>query len=125
MISSILISGAIIVGALAGDDVSEGPTGPGRLPAAAARAGHDAKAHIRLALWCEAHGLTAERVKQLALAVLYDPSNTLARGLSGLVSYQGKWKRPDDISKAVGDDPHQKELVRQYLERRAKTAGSC
>jgi tetratricopeptide (TPR) repeat protein len=121
MISSILISGAILVGALAGDDVPKDRTDLEAYQAAAARAGHNSQAHVRLALWCEAHGLSAERVKQLALAVLYDPSDTLARGLCGLVSYQGKWKRPDEISKTVGDDPHQRERVRQYLERRAKT----
>ncbi len=38
--------------------------------AAQAKAGHDAKAHVRLALWCEAHGLGAERMKHLAMAVL-------------------------------------------------------
>jgi hypothetical protein len=122
MISSMLISGAIIVGALAGDDVPKDRPDLEAYRARAAKAGQDAREHIRLALWCEAHGLTAERVKQLALAVLYDPSNTLARGLSGLVSYQGKWKRPDDVSKAVGDDPDRKDVLRQYLERRAKTA---
>src|SRR5439155_20212858 len=52
-------------------------------------AGHDAKAHVRLALWCEAHGWNSERLKHLALAVLFDPSNALARGLMGLVAYQG------------------------------------
>ncbi len=30
--------------------------------------------------WCESHGLGAERMKHLAMAVLYDPSNGLARG---------------------------------------------
>src|SRR5271165_6376731 len=104
MISSILISGVIMLSAFAGDDALKERADLDAYHAEAAKAGHDAKAHIRLALWCETHGLSAERVKQLALAVLYDPSNTLARGLSGLVSYQGKWKRPDDVSKAVGDD---------------------
>ena len=51
--------------------------------AAKSTAGHDVDAHVRLALWCEAHGLIAERIKHLSLAVLYDPSNTLARGLMG------------------------------------------
>ena len=46
-------------------------------------------AHVRLALWCESHGLTAERLKHLSLAVLYDPSNMLARGLMGLVALHG------------------------------------
>ena len=35
--------------------------------------GRDADAHVKLALWCEAHGLEAERLKHLALAVLIDP----------------------------------------------------
>ena len=51
------------------------------------RPGHDADAHVRLALWCEQHGMTAERMKHLATAVLYDPSNALARGLMGLVAF--------------------------------------
>jgi hypothetical protein len=51
-----------------------------------AQAGRDAAAHVRLALWCEAHGLEAERLKQLALAALFDPTHTTARGLLGLVA---------------------------------------
>ena len=47
--------------------------------AAASKAGHDAGAHVRLALWCEQHGMTAERMKHLAAAVVQDPSNALAR----------------------------------------------
>ncbi len=43
-------------------------------------AGRDAKAHIQLALWCESHGLGSERLKHLAMAVLYDPSNALRAG---------------------------------------------
>ena len=31
--------------------------------------------------------MSAERMKHLALAVLYDPTNALARGLMGMVSY--------------------------------------
>ena len=34
--------------------------------AARAKAGKSADAHVRLALWCEAHGLSAERMKHLA-----------------------------------------------------------
>ena len=40
------------------------------------RAGHDARAHVRLALWCEAHGMTAERMKHLAAAVAPRPRPT-------------------------------------------------
>ena len=87
-----------------------------------AKAGHDAKAHVRLALWCESHGMTAERMKHLAMAVLYDPSNALARGLMGLVAYKGKWDRPDVVGREIQDDPAYRDLIREYLERRAQTA---
>ena len=69
--------------------------------------------HVRLALWCEAHGLTAERLKHLSLAVLYDPSNTLARGLMGLVAYHGKWDRPDVVGQQIQNDP-----ARQAIDQR-------
>ena len=65
--------------------------------AADSKAGRDAGAHVRLSLWCEARGLTAERLKHLSLAVLYDPANALARGLMGLVAYRDKWERPDAV----------------------------
>jgi hypothetical protein len=35
-----------------------------------AKAGKDAQAQVKLALWCEAHGLNYERLKHLAQAVL-------------------------------------------------------
>jgi hypothetical protein len=89
--------------------------------AAQSRIGHDAAAHVRLALWCEAHGLTSERLKHLSLAVLYDPANTVARGLLGLVGYHGQWARPDAISRQIQNDPGHQALVRDYLDRRART----
>jgi hypothetical protein len=61
-------------------------------------------------------------MKHLALAVLYEPSNVLARGLLGLVAYKGKWAQPDVVGRELRDDPAQKELIREYLDRRAKTA---
>ncbi len=66
--------------------------------------------------------MTAERVKHLAAAVLYDPKNALARGLMGLVSYNGKWERPDDVSREAKDDPKHKALMDEYLRRRARTS---
>ena len=48
------------------------------------KAGKDAQAQVKLALWCEAHGMNGERVKHLAQAVLSDPKNVTARGLLGL-----------------------------------------
>ena len=89
--------------------------------AAKSKVGRDADAHVRLALWCEAHGLTAERLKHLSLAVLYDPSNALARGLMGLVAYHGKWDRPDVIGQQIQNDPARQAIVKEYLDRRART----
>jgi hypothetical protein len=84
-------------------------------------AGTSADAHVRVALWCEAHGLSSERLKHLSLAVLYDPANTLARGLMGLVAYRGKWDRPDVIGEQIKNDPAQQSLIREYLDRRARS----
>ena len=89
---------------------------------AATKAGEDANAQVKLALWCEAHGLSAERIKHLALATLSDPGNATARGLLGLVLYQGKWQRPDDVSRQAQDDPVRQATLIEYLDRRARTA---
>ncbi len=118
MLSLVLIGFSLIA---LGDEAILDPGGP-RLPTRRprAKAGHDAKAHVRLALWCESHGMSAERMKHLAMAVLYDPSNGLARGLMGLVAYQGKWERPDVVGREIQDDPAYHDLIREYLERRAQ-----
>jgi tetratricopeptide (TPR) repeat protein len=87
---------------------------------ATAKVDKTADAHVRLALWCEAHGMTAERLKHLSLAVLYDPTNVLARGLLGLVAYHGKWERPDQISRTVQSDPEHKASIAEYLQRRVQ-----
>ena len=96
MINAFLIAGALVASA-SGDDVAKTATAADReyYTSAAGAAGHDPGAQVRLALWCEAHGLSAERAKHLALAVLYDPSNALAHALQGLVSFGGKWSRPE------------------------------
>ncbi len=88
-------------------------------------AGRDAAAHVRLALWCESHGMSAERMKHLALAVLYDPSNAMARGLLGLVAHNGKWGRPEDVGKRIQDDPAYRALIDEYLQRRAQAANKA
>jgi hypothetical protein len=113
--------------ALVADDGAKPPPkadAPVRSAYEAARkeAGGDAQAQILLALWCEQHGMTAERMTHLAAAVLQDPSNALARGLMGLVAYNGKWERPDQISREAREDPKRKALMQEYLERRAKTS---
>ncbi len=44
-----------------------------------AKAGPEAQAQVKLALWCEAHGLNQERLKHLAEAIAADPKNLAAR----------------------------------------------
>jgi hypothetical protein len=89
--------------------------------AAADRAGNDPAAHINLALWCEAHGLTAERARHLGLAVLSDPSNALARGLLGLVQDEGKWRRPEDVAARIQADADRAAVLAEYNAKRAMT----
>src|SRR6185312_2703164 len=86
-----------------------------------AAAGRDASAQVKLALWCEAHGLERERVKHLAVAVLADPSNAMARGLMGLVEYGGKWRRPEAVADAMKADVKRADLLAEYAGRRLRT----
>ncbi len=83
--------------------------------------GRDADAHVRLALWCEEHGLDAERAKHLAMAVLIDPGNAVARTLMGLVEDQGKWRKPAEVAERVQDDPELLANLDEYARRRAET----
>jgi hypothetical protein len=89
---------------------------------AAAKAGRDADAHARLALWCEANGLTAERTRHLALAVMTDPAHALARGLLGLVHDGGKWRSADDVAGRIQADPVMTRALEEYRARRAASA---
>lgn len=104
-----------------GDDPAPVRADRAAYEAARKAAGHDSAAQVRLALWCEAHGMTKERMQHLAAAVLQDPGNTLARGLMGLVARDGKWERPDDVSREVEEDPRRKALLDEYYTRRART----
>ena len=88
---------------------------------AKAKVGRDASSHVRLALWCEAHGLEAERLRHLALAVLLDPKDARARALMGLVSFAGRWERPEAIGPKVQADPALAASLDEYNERRART----
>ncbi len=121
-----MVSIVLVCCGLVADDraktAAQAPPDRAAYEAAAGKAGADAGAHVRLALWSEQHGMTAERVKHLTAAVAQDPSNALARGLLGLVAYDGKWERPDQVSREAKDDPRHKALMQEYLERRARTA---
>jgi hypothetical protein len=103
---------------------AEAPTAGDSLGAYQARAlaaGRDADAHVKLALWCEAHGLDAERLKHLALAILIKPDQATARGLLGFVASQGKWRKPAEVSAQLPEDPSARALTDEYLKRRAET----
>ena len=86
-----------------------------------AKVGRDAGSQIDLALWCEAHGLEAQRVKHLATAVLLDPTSVMARGLLGLVEDQGKWRQPEAIASEVKSDVAHADLMAEYNGHRVRT----
>ena len=89
--------------------------------AATKQAGRDADAHVKLALWCESHGLSTERTQQLTQVILRDPSHALARALLGLVAYDGKWQRPEQVSRSIRENTDRAARVEEYYQRRAKT----
>ncbi len=119
-----MVAAFLLCCAMVGQDPRPAPAAPAVLEVyktAKNQVGHDAKAHVQLALWCEAHGLTSERIEQLAQAVMRDPHNAVARGLLGLVSYQGKWQPAVDVEHQVQKDPSYQDVIRDYLDRRAHT----
>jgi hypothetical protein len=93
--------------------------------AARAKLGRDPSAHIRLALWCEAHGLDAERTRHLAIAVLIDPKNATARGLMGLAAYRGAWLRPEAIQEKVKSNDELTAKLAEYHRRRGQMADTA
>jgi tetratricopeptide (TPR) repeat protein len=88
--------------------------------AAAASAGRDANAHLNLALWCEARGLSAERLKHLAMAVLIDPKNAAARSLLGLVAHRGRWEPAQRVAERLKAEEALNRDLAEYNSRRAK-----
>jgi tetratricopeptide (TPR) repeat protein len=89
-----------------------------------AKAGHDPAAHVKLALWCEAHGLTAERLKHLAEAISIDSTNVTARGLLGLVAYRGRWLALDEVGEKRRADLSLTKQLEEYRARRAALGAS-
>ena len=69
-----------------------------------ASVGCDPDAHVKLALWCEVHGLDAERFEHLAIAVMLQPDNAKARGLMGLVHDGERWSRPEAVVERIKSD---------------------
>jgi hypothetical protein len=86
--------------------------------AAAAAVGRDAGAHLRLALWCEAHGLSAERLRHLTIAVQLAPGQPAARGLLGQMADGGRWRTPREAAERVLADKERAETLSRYRQRR-------
>ena len=83
------------------------------------KAGKDPTAQVKLALWCEAHGLNAEQLEHLARAVLADPANATARGLLGLISFGGRWESAEKIGERMKADEERVARLADYNGRRA------
>ena len=89
--------------------------------AARAAAGRSPNDQVKLAYWCEAHGLTAQRMRHLAQAVLADPNHAAARGLLGLVARQNHWMRPDAVADQVRADAQLAVVLKEYDAKRSST----
>jgi hypothetical protein len=88
---------------------------------AAERAGGGADEQVRLALWSEALGLEAERLKHLTRALEADPANATARGLLGQVAENGKWSGIEAIEERTTTDPDLVAALVEYRARRLET----
>ncbi len=88
------------------------------------KAGQNPGALVKLSLWCEAHGLTAERSKHLMEAIGIDPANTAARGLLGLISYRGEWLSPEEVRVKRKSDEELARKLEEYNARRAELDGA-
>jgi hypothetical protein len=118
---SVLVLGIGLLGAGAPEETSP-DADRAVYEAARDKIGRDPEAHVRLALWCERHGLQAERLKHLTLAVLNDPKNATARGLLGMVDFRGRWKDPESVIANVKSDEELTAKLAEYNARRARMA---
>jgi hypothetical protein len=88
--------------------------------AAAAKAGENVAAHIRLASWCELHGMQIERHKHLGIALELAPDNPAVHGLLGQVFDNGEWRMPQAVVENYVTDPEAKTNLTTYRARREK-----
>ncbi len=126
-----LTSLVLIAGTILGADPSPNSTAAERdailkeYEAQAAQVGTDASSQVRLALWCEANGLSSLRTKHLALAMFRDPGQPVARAMMGLMDYEGRWLRPEAVSAKVKSDEDLTERLARYNARRAHMGSSA
>ena len=110
------ICAGLIAGSPAADTSPPASRAAAAYQEARAKAGRSPEEQVRLALWCEAHGLTNERLHHLSLAILADPGNVAARGLMGLVARDGRWSSPESVASKAQADP----TLAEYEARRLK-----
>ncbi len=120
MVASLLLGYGLLV-AQAGDGAAD----RAEYEARKARTKNEPVALVKLALWCEEHGLTVERDAQLAEAIRIDPKNAVARGLLGHVEYRGEWIRSSDVSEKVKANAALTAALTDYDTRRAKVANTA
>ena len=90
--------------------------------AAAAKAGKNAAAHVQLALWCEAHGFSAERIKHLTARRRLSTPRMCWREASWAWSRsRANGQSPNRSKQEIQDDPKFQALFREYLDRRVRT----
>ena len=87
---------------------------------AAAKAGQDVLAHIRLASWCELHAMQVERHKHLGIALELAPENPAVHGLLGQVNDQGEWRLPQAVVEDYQTSPEAKANLAEYRARRER-----
>lgn len=118
--SLVALVGAVVVSLASLDDPA--PRGRDDIRAgyekARAETPRDAASQVKLALWCESHGLMKEKARHLAMAALADPGYTLARSLMGLVRDGDAWRPAEEVARRAGDDPARVALLADYRARR-------
>ena len=92
-----------------------------RYEAAREKASGSAGSQVKLALWCEAHGLLKERAQHLSMAIALDPVNVLARAIQGQVAYRGGWDSADSVAQQIPNDPAERGRLADYVDRRNRT----
>ncbi len=75
---------------------------------------------MRLACWCEAHGLIAERHKHLAIALEIKPEHAAAHGLLGQIADKGDWRMPAVVIDEHRGDAEGLRKLELYRARRDK-----
>ncbi len=93
--------------------------------AAAAKAGENVSAHIRLASWCELHGMHLERHKHLGIALELAPDNAAVHGMLGQVFDGGEWRMPQAVVENYLSDARAKANLASYRARRERMSDTA